>query len=691
MALNAQNLLESALSRSHNTLFLRCDQDGQVVACSRAMSTALEREVEQILGENFYHLLPSEEAARIRKAVGVLDFEASLYRLQLPDREGLLFQLVADARGFVLLGEPLDMQALEAASSRRLSEESNRLKNVFVTNLNHEIRDPLNAVAGMSHLLQLTPLNEQQCQYLQSIQAGVKGLLEVVDRLLEFTSSDLATPRLQIREFQLDTLTQALLGQLGARACDKGVELKIRLDPDVPTRVQGDPVYLNQLLFGLLENGVKFSAGGRVSLTVHLLEQDHHQVGLEFKVLDSGIGMTQEQLAALSDPFSALQNERLGLRRCQRLAEMMQARLTIDSQAGQGTLVTVKLFLTTGQAQVATVARTGGPGTKVLLVEDQVPNQRIVCELLENAGVVVEVASNGREALEKVRQCGQESPWRLILMDLEMPELDGVAAARLIRQFPEFDQVPIIATTSHVLAEQRQRCQDAGMDAFLSKPIDPDSWFERLRQWLPLEMKVSGSDFPILSAVNSQLGLKICGGNPSFYRSLLLDFAERCEHTAQELELASSQSNLTGLQFCVHSLHGLAANLGAERLAQTCRNLEQLTRTGETARALAAVPALVQDLRASAASLTRELPSGRAVRPVPEGWTGENLQQTFAALHRLKRDLEGGMGDSLDSVQELIHCSPLLAGQLDRLEKLVHQFNFSAALMELEEVRKRVS
>lgn len=691
MFLNAHNLLESALSRSNHTLFLRCDQDGQVVACSRAMSAALGRELQEIMGENFYHLLPAEEAARIQKAIGVSDFEASLHRLHLPDREGLLFQLAADAGGFVLLGEPLDMQALEAASTRRLSEEANRLKNAFVTNLNHEIRDPLNAVAGMSHLLERTPLNEQQCQYLQSIQAGVEGLLKVVDRVLEFTSSDLGAPQLQIREFQLDSLTQALLRQLAARAHDKGIELMVRMDPDVPTRIQGDPVYLNQLLYGLLENGVKFSAGGRVSLSVHLLEKDAQKVGLEFKVLDSGIGMTGEQLAALADPFSALHNERLGLRRCQRLAEIMNANLTIDSQAGQGTLVTVRLFFATGLTQTDSVYRAGGAGSKVLLVEDNALNQRIVCELLGNAGVAVEVASNGREALEKIRQCSGESPWRLVLMDLEMPELDGIAAARQIRQHREFDQVPIIATTSHVLAEQRQRCQDAGMDAFLSKPIDPAKWFERLREWLPLELPSKGADFPILSAVNSQLGLKICGGNPSFYRSLLLDFAERCERTARELELASAHGDLAGIQFCVHSLHGLAANLGAERLAQACLNIEQLGRAGEKERALSALPALVQELLSSSTSLVQELAQSQTARSVPEGWTGENLQETLAALDRLKRHLEGGMGDSLDSVQELIRCSPLLAGQLERLEKLVNQFDFSAALKELEEVQGRIA
>lgn len=691
MPVNAQNLLESALCRSNHTLFLRCDPDGQVIACSHAMSSVLGRELPQLVGANFFDLVSVEEASRIQKTIGPPDFEASLHRLQLPDREGLLFQLVADAQGFLLLGESLDRQALETASTRRLTQEAKRLKDVFVTNLNHEIRDPLNAVAGMSHLLELTPLNEQQCQYLESIRTGVEGLLRVVDRVLEFTSSDLEEPRLQVREFQLDALTQALLGQLGARAQEKGVELLVRIDPDVPTRIQGDPIYLNQLLSGLLENGVKFSAGGRVSLSVHLLEKDDRKIGLEFKVLDSGIGMTGEQLASLADPFSALQNERLGLRRCQRLAEMMQANLTIDSQAGQGTLVTVRLFFGHGRSQSAEPQRTGGPGSRVLLVEDNALNQRIVCELLEKSGVSVDVASNGREALEKIRECSGESRWRLVLMDLEMPELDGIATARQIRENRKFDQVPIIATTSHVLAEQRRRCQEAGMDAFLSKPIDPDSWFKRLRQWLPLESTSAGADFPLLSAVNSQLGLKICGGNPSFYRSLLLDFAERCQRTARELELASSHGDLPGIQFCVHSLHGLAANLGAEHLARACQNIEQLVRVDDRDRALAALPSLVRDLLASSTSLVQELAQNGPSRSIPEGWTGENLQETLVAIERLKRHLEAGMGDSLDSVQELIGCSPLLAGQLDRLEKLVNQFDFAAALHELEAIQGRIS
>lgn len=475
---DSRNLIESALARSNSTLYLRCDRSGQVVVCSPAMGSLFQLNAPKLVGENFFGLLSPEETSLLRQALEKPEWESSICQISLPRKADLIFQLSADEEGFVLLGEQPDLQALEAAYKRRQLEDSEHLKSAFIANLNHEIRDPLNAVAGMAHLLNSTPLDEQQFQYLKNLQGGIENLREVLDRVLEFSAADESEVRLRPRSFKLESLLQGLSGQLAARARAKEVELLVQADPDVPDQLQGDPVVLHQLLLGLLDNGVKFSAGGRVSLSVQRLETG----GLQFKVLDSGIGMSAEQLRLYNDAFANWPTEQMSLRRCRRQAERLGAGLKLESQPGQGTLVTISLPLEDARVSISSLRRVGGPGRKVLVVEDDPLNQRIVQELLAQAGVEVEVAGDGRQALNMLHS----GEWRMVLMDLEMPQLDGLETTRRIRQQPKFDAIPIVATTSHVLPEQKQRCREVGMDGFLSKPIDPGAWLERLAEWLPL-------------------------------------------------------------------------------------------------------------------------------------------------------------------------------------------------------------
>ena len=699
---DALYLLESALSRSTSTLFLRCDADGLVLTCSPALSEALGVPREQVVGQRLWDLLPEVETAALQEALQLPDeFSVQLHSLSLLDAERVIFQLAVGSEGFLLLGERHDEAAIRAIAARRADREASRLKSQFVANMSHEIRTPLNAVTGMAHLLAQTPLDRQQCEYLQHIQSATQSLLHIVDDILDFSKMDTGKLELNLHEFHLQTITDGLMAQLGARAHDKGVELVTRIDPDVPARLLGDPVRLSQLLLGLLDNGVKFAAGGRVSLTVQHLHSDSSRIELQFKVLDSGIGMTPEQVAGLFDPFSQADGSStrlyggtgLGMALCQRLAELMQGEIRVDSQPGQGSLFTVRLSFA-NPAQQEPIAppdapvRRGGSGHSVLVVEDNEINQRIVCELLAGAGVSVEVAGNGRVAVEKVMNCGPESPWRVILMDLQMPEMDGHTAARLIRKQPRFDQVPILAMTSHVLDEERERCRASGMDDFLSKPIDPQIWFRVLSQWLPLEEALKASPFPELTGVDSISGLARCAGNPSFYRSLLLDFAHRCDSSASELETAVAAGELNQVRFLAHSLSGVAANLGAGEVARQSQNLENRARAKQKEAVTAALPELLTQLRQLAESLPRELRDASPPVAAPDGWSPEQLQATRAAIERLMGHLEQSQGDSLDSVLELMELSPQLTGQLDRLEQLVNRFDFSNALEELRRVEQ---
>jgi CheY-like chemotaxis protein/HPt (histidine-containing phosphotransfer) domain-containing protein len=669
-------LLESALSRSIRTPYLRCDSRGLILACSPALCEILGL-IQHTLGRDLWQLLPSTHAAPLKEALAGLREGARSFSWKLPARDALDFQLAVDCDGFLLLGEHLDQQVIDAVCDRWIIQEASRLKTEFLANLSHEIRSPLNAISGMAHLMSETALNPQQLTYLRDLETGVKELKGVVAELSSFSDTDLASLELRNGEFKLRSVVDGVLLQLAAQAQRKEVELVSRTAQDVPALVWGDSLRLGQLLFALVENGVKFAAGGRVSLSVDVLNDEQ----LQFKILDSGIGMTQEQLNGLLGG-GFLANAGMGIPMSRRIVERMEGGLRLESQPGQGTLVTIALpLLRETRAGQAPQLRSGGPGARVLLVEDSEVNQRIVVEMLGRAGIGVDVAGNGRIAVAKLLECEQEIPWRVILMDLQMPEMDGYAATRRIRRESRFNQIPILAMSSHVLGEERERCREAGMDDFVFKPVDRQSWFQTLGRWLPLEDDLQSRSFPPLTQINSASGMRSCGGNQQFYRSLLLDFADRCRQSAWELEAALAIGDQSRVRFLVHTLHGVAANLGAEELARQCQNLQEQSEHPPGS----AISTLVTHLRLLAETLPNELSSESRIKPAEE-WTVERMQATRAALNALSQQLQQGLGDSLDSMQDLISVATPLNGQLEQLERLVNQFNFSGALQELEKL-----
>ena len=674
-------LLESSLGRSPWIPFLRCDSDGLILACSPAFCDNLGLSY-QVMGRELWRMLPAAQATSLKEALAAPAGETGLFSWELPNRESLRFQLASDSEGFMLLREHLDQKALESATDRWISQEASRLKTEFLANLSHEIRSPLHTISGMAELLKDTALDQRQCKYLCDLESGVTELRKVVAEVLEFSDADLALLELRPAEFKLRSVLDGVILQLAAQARQKEVELVSWTSPDVPTVVWGDSVRLGQLLFALVQNGVKFAAGGRVSLTVHVLDDRHLQV----KILDSGIGMTGEQLTTLLGNYTVA-NAGMGVPMSRRIVERMQGSFRLESQPGQGTLVTLELPLLDRASEVKRPLpfRRGGSGTKVLLVEDNEVNQQIVAEMLVQAGIQVEIAANGRIAVDKVMGCGPEIPWRVILMDLQMPEMDGYTAARRIRQECRFNDLPILAMSSHVLGEERERCREAGMDDFVFKPVDRESWFGTLSQWLPLENALKTRTFPKLSLVNSAFGMRSCGGNQKFYRSLLLDFAERCRHSTWELETALAHGDLGRIRFITHTLHGVAANLGAEELARQCQMLQEKPEVAWPQ----AVSNLVGYLNLMAETLPMELDFGEPDLP-PEEWTPLRIQATRQAMDALADLLIQGLGESLDKVQELISVATPLSGQMDELERMVNQFNFSGALQELTELQGKV-
>jgi signal transduction histidine kinase len=373
--------------------------------------------------------------------------------------------------------------------AKEVAEESARAKGIFLATMSHELRTPMNGVLGCTQLLQDTSLTDAQRQLLQTMHRSAEALLALVNDILDFSKIEAGKMSLETADVHLRSLIEDVVTLVSELAKKKALELTVDVAPDVPESLRGDPVRLRQILFNLVGNAIKFTEAGSVAVSVSLQQSPSHlpdSILLGWKIADTGIGMTDEQQDRLFQAYSQAETSTarkfggtgLGLMICRQLVELMGGEIAVESRAGKGTAFryTTLVLPAIQREQVEPVvtavskpeARASGP-MRILVADDNEINQVVACKFLQKLGYEVEVARNGREAVEAAAR----TPYDAILMDCEMPELDGYAATRAIRQreMGHDRHIPVIALTGHASAEDERVCVDAGMDAVLTKPV----------------------------------------------------------------------------------------------------------------------------------------------------------------------------------------------------------------------------
>lgn len=393
---------------------------------------------------------------------------------------------------------------MELAAARRIAEEANRNKSEFLERMSHEIRTPMNAIMGMTYLALATPLDQGQRSHLHDMDAAAKSLLHIIDDILDFSKIESGELNIVNETFNLWEEVERLTKLHRVRAQEGHNELSFHLEDDVPVTVHGDKYRLGQVLTNLLGNAVKFTNRGHIQLKVRLADIDErlNAVRLLFAVSDTGIGFDDEQIATLFEPFVQAEGSTsrrfggtgLGLSISKHLVEMMGGSIHCQSSPGAGTTFEFSVVFKPSRhlppAQPsrrfpAPVARTAAVSRRVLLVEDNPVNQRVASGILAKLMIETVTVGNGAEALEHLA-LADASDFDAILMDIEMPVLDGLEAARLIRRHPRFNNLPIIAMTAHAMVGDRERCLSAGMNEHIPKPINPELLLRVLNQfWQP--------------------------------------------------------------------------------------------------------------------------------------------------------------------------------------------------------------
>ncbi len=396
-----------------------------------------------------------------------------------PNAEGTLFALARDITEHKQLEH-------ELAGARDAALETARLKSEFLATMSHEIRTPMNGVLGMANLLLDTKLSAEQLDFVQTIKSSGDGLLAIINDILDFSKIEAGKLVFEQIDFDLTPTMVDAVELLAERAREKGVELTCALDPDVPRGLRGDPGRLRQVVLNLVSNAVKFTERGSVAVRVEVDEDGSESCLLRFSVRDTGIGLTEEDRAGLFQPFSQADGSTtrrfggtgLGLAICKQLVETMQGQIGLVSRPGRGStffftarfekLPEVALKPSAPKPELQPLATVGE--LKVLLAEDNPVNRKVAQRYLEKLGFTTYSVENGRQASEELAR----GVYDVVLMDCHMPEMDGFVATQKIRAYESRTgaaRTPIIALTASAMQGDRERCLEAGMDDFVSKPV----------------------------------------------------------------------------------------------------------------------------------------------------------------------------------------------------------------------------
>ncbi|WP_432695185.1 response regulator [Marinobacterium sp. YM272] len=859
---DSRKLLQSVLDNSPALIYMK-DPEGRYVLVNKVWERVAQCENGAALGKTDYDIHAKDVADRFHQTDLQAIDQGDTVQLEETVRnpDGSISTYISfkfpvfdtDGELFALGGISTDITELVIA--REQAYDANRAKSEFLANMSHEIRTPMNAIIGMSYLALQTELSPRQEDYLNKINSAANALLGIINDILDFSKIEAGKLELENIPFNLDETISNLTSLMNVKVQEKGLELLIATDKDVPRGLNGDPLRLGQILINLVNNAVKFTDTGEIVIKIGNKSLADDKVTLQFAVSDTGIGMTPEQVGNLFQSFSQADASTtrkyggtgLGLSICKQLTQMMGGDIWVESVAGEGStfLFTVqmdvnpdadtlkvepepdlrglpvlivddspaareiikqaaesltfdpviaasgpealeliskhdergypfsivyldwkmprmdgiemnntlrklslkappKVIMTTSydtnemlrkvgnsvdgvlakpvsassMLDAAMLAlgretRSGGAdksdssaesiaisvsGADILLVEDNEINQQVATELLERAGMKVDIAENGQIAVDKINA----QDYDIVLMDLQMPVMDGFEASTAIRKDQRFDELPIVAMTANAMAGDKERCLAAGMQDHVAKPIEPAALYHALVRWIKpreglgkvalaarKEATVQAElSLPEVEGLDTEVGLARLGGNRKLYRDLIRRFIKDQKSAATEIRAALDAEDSALAERLAHTTKGVAGNLGATGIQESAQQLEHAINKQDLAQAERLLPGFTATLDAMMEALDAFEAAEAAAFETQTSGTGASSAETRAVLARLQGLLEEDDGDA---EEYFIDNQPLLKQSLasEHVAELgdhIENFDFEAALKVMAQI-----
>lgn len=549
-----------------------------------------------------------------------------------------------------------DYEAKVLKLEKSAADEANRAKSNFLADMSHEIRTPINAVLGMNEMILRKSKDDEILDYSANIKSAGNTLLSIINSILDFSKIEDGKMELIPVEFDVNELTNGLVNSISERAKAKGLDLKVDIDENIPSKLYGDDVRISQVIMNLLTNAVKYTEKGMVTLSIRKKEIRGENLIFQVSVKDTGIGIRKEDIDKLALSFERLEEKRnrhiegtgLGISIVTRLLEMMNSKLRVESEYGKGSVFSFELALRIADAApigkyqdkrpsgVRPVDETGkmmASDARVLITDDNEMNLKVVSNFMKLFGIKAFVCSSGEETIKLMR----DNTYDILFLDHMMPKMDGIETLEILKKenlIPE--QTVVIALTANAVVGAKEQYLSAGFNDYLSKPIEIKALEKMLKKYLPQNMwrteeaqdkdiKVSdrqeetpidfytSNDDPVTIlariGLDTKEGMSYCGDEEDFYLEIIGDYSKACEDNISRLEDFKAQDNLEDYKVLIHSVKSASKTIGSKELFNLAFELEKASANNDRAFVGKNHPVFVRKYRKLVADLSKVIQS----------------------------------------------------------------------------------